>query len=87
MISQSKDGDMVAPLAYYSGWQVARGSSSFGGKQAMEEIINALSKGKSFIGLNLVDGPQGPIGKVKSGAIRIAKNQGLLLYHFYYCRI
>ncbi|OQY00951.1 MAG: hypothetical protein B6I26_06715 [Desulfobacteraceae bacterium 4572_130] len=83
MVSKSNDGDRVAPFAHYTGWQVARGSSSFGGKQAMEEIINALSKGKSFIGLNLVDGPRGPIGKVKPGAIRIAQKSGAFIVPFF----
>ena len=72
MISRSKDGDIIAPVAKLTGWQVARGSSSRGGKDAMEEMIMALKNGS--LGTNIVDGPTGPIGKVKPGVVKMAQS-------------
>ncbi|MBI9088596.1 MAG: lysophospholipid acyltransferase family protein [Desulfobacterium sp.] len=81
MISQSNDGDIIAPVANLSGWQVARGSSSRGGKDAMEEMIDGLKN--NSVGAMLVDGPTGPIGKVKSGAVRMAQRSGARLVPCY----
>lgn len=81
MISQSKDGDIIAPVANLTGWHVARGSSSRGGKDAMEEMINGLKH--NCVGANLVDGPTGPIGKVKAGAVRMAQRSGAVLVPCY----
>ncbi len=77
MISQSKDGDIIAPVANLTGWHVARGSSSRGGKDAMDEMIDGLKN--NCVGANLVDGPTGPIGKVKPGAVRMAQRSGAML--------
>lgn len=77
MISQSRDGDIIAPVARLSGWHVARGSSSRGGKNAMEEMIERLERG--CLGANLVDGPTGPAGKVKPGVVRMAQRSGAWL--------
>ncbi len=77
MISQSRDGDIIAPVARLTGWHVARGSSSRGGRDAMEEMIKRLETG--CLGANLVDGPTGPVGKVKPGAIRMAQRSGAWL--------
>lgn len=77
MISSSRDGDIIAPVARLSGWNVARGSSSKGGKQAMEEMIKAISD--NGLGANIVDGPTGPIGKVKPGSVRIAQKSDAVI--------
>ncbi len=77
MISSSRDGDIIAPVAGFSGWNVARGSSSKGGKQAMEEMIKAISD--NGLGANIVDGPTGPIGKIKPGSVRIAQKSGAVI--------
>jgi lysophospholipid acyltransferase (LPLAT)-like uncharacterized protein len=72
MISQSPDGEIGALVTEFCGGKVARGSSSLGGKKAMEEIIDHLIITKR-IGIIYVDGPKGPIGIVKPGAVRIAQ--------------
>lgn len=77
MISSSRDGDIIAPVARLSGWNVARGSSSKGGKQAMEAMVKAISD--NGLGANIVDGPTGPIGKVKPGSVRIAQKSGAVI--------
>ena len=42
MISQSKDGDIVAGIAEKSGWHAVRGSSSRDGGRALKEMIAHL---------------------------------------------
>lgn len=75
IISQSRDGDIAAWLAEFSGLPALRGSSSKGGKLAMEGMINFLND-KKGIGFNIVDGPRGPLGIIKPGSIRIAQKTG-----------
>jgi hypothetical protein len=43
----------------------------------MEEMIEALEN--NCVGANLIDGPKGPIGKVKPGAVRMAQRSGAVL--------
>ncbi len=83
MISRSRDGDIGALLAYYSGCNVIRGSSSRGGRQAMDEMIDYLKIPERFC-IHLVDGPRGPIGKIKAGAVRIAQKTGACLVPVYF---
>ena len=70
MISQSKDGKIVAGIAKHGGWHPVRGSSSRGGKEALKNMIVNLKKTR--LAAHIVDGPLGPLGKVKPGAIRLA---------------
>ena len=70
MISQSKDGDLISGVANRTGWHTPRGSSTRGGKQAMDLMIDHLQT--YGLGAHLLDGPTGPIGRVKAGAIKIA---------------
>jgi len=70
MISQSKDGDLISGVANRSGWHTLRGSSSRGGKKAMDAMIDHL---KTYgFGAHILDGPTGPIGRVKAGIIKMA---------------
>jgi lysophospholipid acyltransferase (LPLAT)-like uncharacterized protein len=70
MISQSIDGDIIAGVARLTGWYPVRGSSSRDGKQALAEMISRLKK--TGLAAHVVDGPRGPIGKVKAGTIQLA---------------
>lgn len=81
MISQSRDGEIVADVAARAGWHPVRGSSSKDGPKAMRRIIEDL--GQSGLAAHIVDGPQGPAGKVKAGAIRIAHATGAVIVPFY----
>ena len=76
MISSSRDGGVISPIAQLTGWRVARGSSSRGGRDAMHRMIEAISSGSGSLGANLVDGPTGPMGIVKPGVVRIAQQTG-----------
>ena len=70
MISQSRDGDLISGVANRSGWHTLRGSSTRGGKKAMGAMIDHL-KIHGF-GAHILDGPTGPIGRVKAGIIKMA---------------
>jgi lysophospholipid acyltransferase (LPLAT)-like uncharacterized protein len=70
MISQSTDGEIVAKIALRSGWNPIRGSSSKGGMEALKKMIAHLRENK--LALHIIDGPKGPSGIVKPGAIRLA---------------
>ncbi|TWI74102.1 hypothetical protein LZ24_01042 [Desulfobotulus alkaliphilus] len=78
MISRSEDGRIIANVAERVGWHTVRGSSTRGGSEAMAEMIAHIRK--TGLGGHILDGPTGPIGIVKPGAIRIAQqSQALLL--------
>lgn len=70
MISRSLDGDIATRIVEAGGVSVARGSSSRGGKAALKGMIEMLSK--NGLGAHILDGPRGPAGVVKPGAIAIA---------------
>ena len=70
MLSQSKDGEIVAKLALRNGWNPVRGSSSKGGMGALKKMITCLKENK--LAAHVVGGPRGPSGVVKAGVIRLA---------------
>src|SRR5688572_13139986 len=75
MISQSRDGALIARIVGLLGWHPVRGSSSRGGKTALEEL-KQLAGGGYHIG-HIVDGPKGPPGIVKAGLLTMAQFTGL----------
>ena len=74
MISQSRDGEMIARVVDILGWRSVRGSSTRGGMRALKEVRTLTRKGYR-VG-HIVDGPQGPFGVVKPGLITIAQFAG-----------
>ena len=74
MISQSRDGELIARVVSVFGWQPVRGSSTRGGTRALSRLKQLARKGYN-IG-HIVDGPQGPFGVVKPGLLRIAQVAG-----------
>jgi lysophospholipid acyltransferase (LPLAT)-like uncharacterized protein len=74
MISQSRDGEMIARVVDILGWRSVRGSSSRGGMRALKEM-RVLTRRGYRIG-HIVDGPQGPFGVVKPGLLTIAQFAG-----------
>jgi len=74
MISQSRDGDVVSDVVARIGWVPVRGSSSRGGKKALQEMIAGVEKHR--MGAHVVDGPQGPPHIIKPGLVALASQTG-----------
>jgi lysophospholipid acyltransferase (LPLAT)-like uncharacterized protein len=81
MISQSRDGELIAGVANKIGWHTARGSSTRGGKNAMDAMISHMKK--YGLGAHILDGPTGPMGKVKPGVIKLAQETNAFVVPFY----
>jgi lysophospholipid acyltransferase (LPLAT)-like uncharacterized protein len=81
MISKSRDGDLISGVANRSGWHTPRGSSSRGGKEAMTAMISHLKE--HGFGAHILDGPRGPMGRIKPGIIRMAHATGARLVPFH----
>jgi len=80
MISQSQDGDIIAGIAMQSGWHTVRGSFSRNGGRALREMVWQL---KRFgLAAHIVDGPRGPAGIVKAGAVTLARSAGAVVVPF-----
>jgi lysophospholipid acyltransferase (LPLAT)-like uncharacterized protein len=71
VISESKDGELVAVTCEKFGHLPTRGSSTRGGKKALVEIVRNMKKG--YPGALTVDGPKGPAHVVKPGIVEIAR--------------
>ncbi|MDD9302605.1 MAG: lysophospholipid acyltransferase family protein [Desulfobacter sp.] len=79
MISRSLDGEMTAAIARQFGYTPVRGSSSKGGGQALQQMIEVMNKGdKTYLCGTAVDGPQGPPRKLKKGMVALAAQTGAL---------
>lgn len=74
LCSQSKDGEIVAYLSARVGLRPVRGSSSRGGREARQEMIDILREGISVA--VTVDGPRGPRRKPKAGVMDVARRSG-----------
>jgi lysophospholipid acyltransferase (LPLAT)-like uncharacterized protein len=74
LVSHSKDGELVAFVVERIGLKAVRGSSSRGGREARDEIIDGLEEGTPVA--ITVDGPKGPRRVVKSGVVDVAKKSG-----------
>jgi lysophospholipid acyltransferase (LPLAT)-like uncharacterized protein len=66
IVSLSNDGEILSLLLKKWGFEVIRGSSSKNGKEVMELFTKNAKNGFTLI---TPDGPQGPIYKLKPGAI------------------
>ena len=75
MISQSKDGEILAQFAAHFGVIPVRGSSGKGGRDAFERMKQHLKAGGSPCA-TVLDGPQGPAYVAKKGMIVLSKLTG-----------
>jgi lysophospholipid acyltransferase (LPLAT)-like uncharacterized protein len=80
MISRSADGEIIAGVAEKTGWDVVRGSSSRGGRDALAQMAERLKQRR--VAAHIVDGPRGPAGNVKAGIIRLAQLGGAVIAPF-----
>jgi lysophospholipid acyltransferase (LPLAT)-like uncharacterized protein len=81
MISQSKDGDIIAKIAEKTGWHTVRGSSSRDGGRALKEMVGCLTR--SGLAGHVVDGPRGPAGVVKAGVVHLARSTRAVVVPLY----
>ncbi|MEW6184518.1 MAG: lysophospholipid acyltransferase family protein [Thermodesulfobacteriota bacterium] len=81
MISRSLDGEIIAGVARRTGWHTVRGSSSKGGTEALKEMVDCFRQ--SRMAAHIVDGPLGPAGEIKPGAIRLAHLAEAAIVPFY----
>jgi len=78
LVSKSSDGDVLAHLLKSWNYNVLRGSSHVGGKEALEELISLLRHNYSIS--ITPDGPTGPIYKMKAGAVVASKKTQVPLF-------
>jgi len=81
MISQSRDGEMIADIYSRFHFRPVRGSSSRGGKEALSAMITDLEQ--NLFAVHVLDGPRGPRGVVKPGLIVMAQSSGAPMFPFY----
>lgn len=71
LVSPSKDGEIMCSAIDYLGYQSVRGSSN---KKPVAGLLAAIKKTlKGYNFAMAVDGPKGPIYKVKEGVIKISE--------------
>ena len=76
MVSQSRDGDIIADTIARFGLRPVRGSSGRGGRAALDAMIDAVRDEGVSAGV-IVDGPRGPARVAKAGAVVLARATGL----------
>lgn len=78
LISQHRDGDMLARVVARLGMRPVRGSTTRGGTRALREI---LTEDLSRLRLAITpDGPRGPRHVFQAGAVYVAARTGLPVY-------
>jgi hypothetical protein len=81
MISKSRDGAIIADVAERTGWKTVRGSSSTDGRLALGAMIDNLKRFR--LAAHILDGPRGPAGHVKAGAIQLAREANAMVVPIY----
>ena len=81
MISQSRDGEMIAKVYSRFNFRPIRGSSSRGGREALANMVEDLVHHQ--IAVHILDGPRGPRGVVKPGLIVLAQLSGAPIVPIY----
>jgi lysophospholipid acyltransferase (LPLAT)-like uncharacterized protein len=75
LISRHRDGGYLADLAGSWGYRSVRGSTQRGGEAGLLGIVRALESGATVA--VTPDGPRGPAGRVKPGAVAAAQHAGV----------
>ncbi len=78
LVSLSRDGAMQARALAMQGLDVVRGSSSRGGVRGLAALVRAMKR-EGLDAAFAVDGPRGPYGVAKEGAVVAARATGALL--------
>ena len=78
MISEHRDGEIIAKIVEALGSHSVRGSSTRGALKAYIGMLRELKNGISAA--VTPDGPQGPRHKLKSGALRLSVDSGVDIF-------
>lgn len=79
IVSQSRDGDLIAGIIKELGHVTTRGSSSRGGLKALLSLVKQIKRNKK-VGVFAVDGPRGPRYEIKEGVIFAAQRAGAQIF-------
>ncbi len=75
LISQHRDGQIIARTVGHFGIKTAAGSSSRGGTAALRTMLKALKDGE-YVGIT-PDGPRGPRMRASEGVAQVARLSGV----------
>ncbi len=75
LASLSSDGDIVTRVMKNYGFRTVRGSSSRGGPEARDQLVQVTEDG--WFTAITVDGPRGPRRRVKGGIVDLARRTGV----------
>jgi lysophospholipid acyltransferase (LPLAT)-like uncharacterized protein len=75
LISQHRDGEIIANIMQSFGFGAIRGSTTRGGARAIRQLIREGREGGDLV--VTPDGPKGPACRVQSGVLYVAKMTGL----------
>jgi len=78
LISQHRDGELIARTIGHFGFHAARGSTTRGGARALRQLVQ-LARSGDDIGVT-PDGPRGPRQAVQPGVVELAKLTGLPIF-------
>jgi lysophospholipid acyltransferase (LPLAT)-like uncharacterized protein len=74
LVSQHRDGDIIANILSQFGFYLVRGSSTRGGLDALREMLKLL-RADQDLGI-AADGPRGPAEVLKPGAAQLGRLSG-----------
>ncbi len=75
LVSEHEDGEYLTRVVERNGFETVRGSSSAGGTKGLKGLVRAARAGKDLA--LTPDGPRGPRGEFKPGALVAAQMTGL----------
>ncbi len=75
LVSQSRDGELIASTFSHYGVDVSRGSTSRGATAALRDMIRSARAGSNIV--FTPDGPKGPRRIAKEGVVYAAQATGL----------
>ena len=74
MISQHRDGEMIARTVHHFGVNTIRGSTTRGGSKALREMLKIIQSGHNVA--ITPDGPRGPRMRAQAGIVLLARLSG-----------
>ncbi|MGE0161019.1 MAG: lysophospholipid acyltransferase family protein [Gemmatimonadales bacterium] len=75
LVSEHADGERIARILMRRGFATVRGSSTRGGARGLRDLVRAARAGRDLA--LTPDGPRGPRGEFKPGALAAARITGL----------